>query len=156
MPIRDIRRYRHPPTRGHAFRPLAADHWEIPLPSRVQDLDGWSSGVSQVMIGIADQEDFEYFCRIDVAVAQPFDLPDSHLLQMGSLDFAPAIVPVSVLIGVFNSSDTIGREWHETLRMRLSRFFRVDDHLDLPPDDPRAGQILYVTRHARIDYMVIY
>jgi hypothetical protein len=155
MPIRDIRRYRHPPTQGRAFRPLAADHWEIPIPSRVQELENWRSGVSQVLIGMAEQEDFEYLCRINVGVAEPFHLPDTHLLQVGILDFAPTILPVSALIGVFTSSDTIGQEWHETLRMRLSRFFRVDDHLDLPPGDPRAGQVLYVTRYARIDYVVL-
>lgn len=156
MGIRDFRQYRHPATQGRTFRPLSADGWEIPMPSRVRNLDNWEDGVSELRIGIAEEEDFDYFCGIRVGVAQPFHVPDTHLLRIGSLDLAPAITPVSVILSMFSSSDTGGREWHETLRMEMSRFFRVDDHIDLPPDHPNAGQLLFVTRHARINYMVIY
>ena len=156
MPIRDLCHYRHPAAQGHAFRPLAADNWEIPIPQRVRNLDNWENGTSELMIGIAENEDFDYYCGIRVGVAESFHIPDTHLLQIGPLDVAPLITPVSVIISLFSSSDTIGREWHETLRMTLSRFFRVDDHLDLPPGHPHAGQVLFVTRHVRIDYMVLY
>ena len=145
MPIRDIRRYRHPADQGHRFRPLARDGWEIPIPGRVQDLDGWRDGVSDVVVGTAENEDYAYFCGITVGVAEPFHIPDTHLLQIGEFDFARVVLGASLLLSMFSSSTTGGREWSATLRMLMDRGARLDD-----------SRTLYATRRVRIHYHVVY